>query len=438
MHNTDIAIRVEHIKKIYRIGVKDKIHDSFGKALFDFVKSPLKNYRQYQSLYTFKDVDTAAPDMPVEQDDIIWAIKDVSFEVKKGEVLGLIGGNGAGKSTLLKILARITDPTSGRAEVHGRISSLLEVGTGFHNELTGRENVFLNGTILGMSKKEIDLKFDEIIDFSGVEKFIDTPVKRYSSGMKVRLAFAVAAFMEPEILLVDEVLAVGDASFQAKCMGKMREVSGQGRTVIFVSHHMASIEHLCKRVILLEDGRLKMDADPEPAIAEYCRSISNVFEGNEIAAIPRRKGFTPVIRKVEFIDPGGLPVSSVLSGDPLTVRIHYQNDDTLKDPFFGFTVETLMGVKIFWAQTKMQKGPLPDLAQAGVVECTIPRLPLVAGTYFLTFGCGAQSQQLDHIERACQLHVTESDVFGTGRNPNPKIAMIFVDADWKVTEGLAN
>ena len=438
MNTDDIAIRVENLNKIYRIGIKEKMHDSFGRAFFDFVRSPLKNYKKYRSLYTFDDVNPDGADSISAHDDIIWALRDVSFEVKKGEVLGLIGGNGAGKSTLLKILARITDPTGGQAQIRGRISSLLEVGTGFHQELTGRENVYLNGTILGMTKKEVDRKFDEIIEFSGVEKFIDTPVKRYSSGMKVRLAFAVAAFMEPEILLVDEVLAVGDAAFQEKCIGKMSEVSMQGRTVIFVSHNMAAIEHLCKRVIVLESGKIKLDTEPNLAITQYFESISVFSKIHELAKIPRQKGFFPVIQKVEFKDEEGNSVSSIQSGDELTVHIHYRHSEKLKDPHFGLVFENLMGIKIFWVQTKMQKGPLPDLAHEGIVECRIPRVPLLAGKYFLTVGCGAQTIQLDNIERGCQLQVTEADVFGTGRIPHPKIAMIFVDAEWDVVDGIDN
>jgi lipopolysaccharide transport system ATP-binding protein len=216
MSANEKAIIVENLSKCYRIGVKDQIPDTFGKTVFNFVKNPISNYRKYRSLYKFDDI---TPEQEINNDfpeDIIWALKNVSFEVKKGDVVGIIGANGAGKSTLLKILSKITVPTRGHAEIHGRISSLLEVGTGFHNELTGRENVYLNGSILGMRKKEIDTKFDGIVDFSGIEKFIDTPVKRYSSGMKVRLAFSVAAHLDPEILVIDEVLAVGDADFQKK------------------------------------------------------------------------------------------------------------------------------------------------------------------------------------------------------------------------------
>ncbi len=267
MSNRRTAIKVENISKCYRIGMKEEMHDSLIKSMVSFVKSPLENFRKYRSLYNFKDVH-AENDNP----DIVWAVRDVSFEVKEGEIVGIIGVNGAGKSTLLKMLSRITEPTGGRAEIHGRVSSLLEVGTGFHPELTGRENVYLNGTILGMRKKELDRKFDEIIDFSGIEKFIETPVKRYSSGMKVRLAFAVAAHLEPEILLIDEVLAVGDAQFQKKCLNKMEDVSQEGRTVLFVSHNMQAVTRLCPRTILLNGGGLQADGPSEEIVSIYMDS----------------------------------------------------------------------------------------------------------------------------------------------------------------------
>jgi lipopolysaccharide transport system ATP-binding protein len=247
---SDIAIKVENLSKRYRIGLKEELPDTFIGAMKSWLKAPLDNLQRLRQLSHFSDNGH-------DPDDVIWALKDVSFEIERGEVVGIIGRNGAGKSTLLKILSRITEPTSGRAIVNGRISSLLEVGTGFHPELTGRENVYLNGTILGMSKREIDRKFDEIVAFAEVAKFIDTPVKRYSSGMQVRLAFAVAAHLEPEILLVDEVLAVGDISFQKKCLGKMGDVAKSGRTVLFVSHNMAAIQRLCDAAILLNWGQIK-------------------------------------------------------------------------------------------------------------------------------------------------------------------------------------
>ena len=259
---SEIAIEANNLSKRYRIGLKEEIHDTFVSSAISWLKSPFSNYRKVHSLSSFSDNG--------ETDDVIWALKDVSFNVRRGEVLGIIGKNGAGKSTLLKILCRITEPTSGQAQVYGKIASLLEVGTGFHPELTGRDNVYLNGTILGMTRTEINKKFDEIVAFSGIEKFIETPVKRYSSGMRVRLAFAVAAHLDPEILLIDEVLAVGDSEFQEKCLGKMKEISEfEGRSVIYVSHNMASIQQLCDKCLILDKGNLIGIYDPIEAVRKY-------------------------------------------------------------------------------------------------------------------------------------------------------------------------
>jgi lipopolysaccharide transport system ATP-binding protein len=296
MSSKDIAITVENISKLYRIGLKENMHDSFGAAIVSFIKSPLSNYRKYRSLYNFDDINRNSDSKSnSNSSDIIWALRDISFEVKQGEVLGIIGSNGAGKSTLLKILCRITDPTTGCAEIRGRISSLLEVGTGFHPELTGRENVYLNGTILGMRKNEVDRKFEEIVNFSGVEKFIDTPVKRYSSGMKVRLAFAVAAHLEPEILIIDEVLAVGDADFQKKCLNKMQEVGQQGRTVLFVSHNMQAVTRLCERAILLYEGGIVKDGPAHKVVSAYLTSDLGVTGAREWPD-PEKAPAGPVVR----------------------------------------------------------------------------------------------------------------------------------------------
>lgn len=269
MDDRPLALNVENITKCFRIGMKEEIHDTLGVSLWNLIKSPVDNFKKYRSLYTFDDVN---PDQIQGPKDIIWALRGVSFQVHEGEIVGIIGINGAGKSTLLKILSKITPPTSGQAMIRGRVSSLLEVGTGFHPELTGRENIYLNGTILGMRKKEIDRKFDEIVDFSGIEKFIDTPVKRYSSGMRVRLAFSVAAYLEPEVLLIDEVLAVGDARFQKKCLNKMQDVSQHGRTVLFVSHNMPAITRLCPRTILLDGGRVLADGPSHEVVGVYMSS----------------------------------------------------------------------------------------------------------------------------------------------------------------------
>lgn len=276
------ALKVENIAKRYRIGLKENEHDTLGSAVFDLLKSPFRNFRRYRSLYKFEN-DEGNPNDEAQNDhkDIIWALRDVSFDMERGEVLGIVGKNGAGKSTLLKILSRVTHPTKGNVQINGRVSTLLEVGTGFHPELTGRENVYLNGTILGMSKAEISKKFDEIVHFSGVEKFIDTPVKRYSSGMKVRLAFSVASHLQAEIIIVDEVLAVGDSDFQKKCIAKMEDAGQLGKTVLIVSHNMASINRLCSRAILIEDGIIKMDGPPDKVVMEYLSLSSGTTAAKE-------------------------------------------------------------------------------------------------------------------------------------------------------------
>jgi lipopolysaccharide transport system ATP-binding protein len=274
------AVTVNELSKRYRIGAKEKRQDTLAGAMLALARRPLTNLRRLRNLTTFSEADS---------DDTIWALRDVSFTINSGETVGIIGSNGAGKSTLLKILSRITQPTRGTAVVHGRVSSLLEVGTGFHPDLTGRENVYLNGAILGMTRNEIDRKFDDIVDFSDVTKFIDTPVKRYSSGMTLRLAFSVAAHLEPEILMVDEVLAVGDLRFQKKCIGKMGEVAKAGRTVLYVAHNMPAISRLCQRAILMANGRVVQDGPVHEVISTYLNSglgTSAVREWSDLEQAP--------------------------------------------------------------------------------------------------------------------------------------------------------
>ena len=309
---SDLAIRVDNLSKLYRIGrrepystLRDVLARSFAapfRYLMPNAKSEFRNANLADPQPALLNSPSAIPNPQFAirnpQSEYIWALKDASFEIKRGEVVGIIGRNGAGKSTLLKILSRITPPTEGEADVFGRVGSLLEVGTGFHPELTGRENVYLNGAILGMKKAEIDRKFDEIVAFAEVEKFLDTPVKHYSSGMYTRLAFAVAAHLEPEILLVDEVLAVGDVAFQKKCLGKMGEVAKRGRTVLFVSHNMLAIEHLCNRVIVFEGGKIRLDAAPQIAVAEYLATFSTPTDGHSLASVRRDPGLAPVIQKI--------------------------------------------------------------------------------------------------------------------------------------------
>ena len=319
----DAAIRVEGLGKLYHIGARQERYRTLRDNLADALVAP---FRRAANLLRGHATGAA------ELHEAIWALKDVSFEVERGEVLGVIGRNGAGKSTLLKVLSRITEPTEGYAEIRGRVGSLLEVGTGFHPELTGRENVFLNGAILGMRRAEINRKFDEIVAFAEIDKFIDTPVKHYSSGMYVRLAFAVAAHLEPEILVVDEVLSVGDASFQKKCLGKMGEVAGSGRTILFVSHNMGAVTELCERVLLLDDGRLKLGGDPAQVVSAY------LSEGVETSGAwlrserdPQDDGREAVVRSVRIRSSDGQPTAVLQFDEPFQVQIRYDIRESVRD-----------------------------------------------------------------------------------------------------------
>src|SRR5687768_3551894 len=306
----DPVIEVESLGKEYVIGRREEVNGTFRDLLASSLAAPFRRLRTLTG--------------HVEAEERFWALKDVSFEVNEGEVVGIIGRNGAGKSTLLKILSRITVPTSGRAVIRGRLGSLLEVGTGFHPELTGRENIYLNGAILGMRHVEIDRKLDEIIEFSGIRPFIDTPVKRYSSGMRVRLAFAVAAHLDPEILIIDEVLAVGDVGFQEKCLNKMEESTRQGRTILFVSHNLTAVQTLCNRGIVLTQGCLDFDGTQTNAIAHYHQTAES--KRASVAGRGDRSGTGHVrVTQVEVFNAEGEPVSTVASGDQVSFRILYQN-----------------------------------------------------------------------------------------------------------------
>jgi len=323
------VIRVENLSKLYRIGARER-YRTFREAIVDTVTGPFKRLR-----------NLARP--PENDNNTIWALKDVSFEVQQGEVLGIIGRNGAGKSTLLKILSRITEPTEGRVRIKGRVASLLEVGTGFHPEVTGRENIYLSGAILGMSKREIDRKLDQIVGFSGIEKFIDTPVKRYSSGMYVRLAFAVAAHLEPEILLVDEVLAVGDAAFQKKCLGKMHDVAtGERRTVLFVSHNMSSIESLCCRCILLSEGRVAAAGPPRRVIEGYLKSLGEVAPV-DVGGLPRSQPHYGAQIGICAIQPLYRGQLGFCFGDPLRFAVTLRSNVRRNGLRFGITITEAWG-----------------------------------------------------------------------------------------------
>jgi lipopolysaccharide transport system ATP-binding protein len=394
---SDPVITVENLSKAYCIGLRDEIPDTLVGAAASWAKAPWRNYRRLRRLNTFrgrvKEPPSAGDGCLALDDDVLWALRAVSFEVHRGDVVGIIGRNGAGKSTLLKILSRITEPTCGRVLLRGRVSSLLEVGTGFHEELTGRENVYMNGTILGMTKREIDRSFEEIVDFSGVEMFLDTAVKRYSSGMKVRLAFAVAAHLNPEVLLVDEVLAVGDAEFQKKCLGKMHDVACAGRTVLFVSHNMAALRSLTSCAVYLRRGQLVFQGQTEKAIDTYlAEAIANVScGGRQMLDYYRRSPnpSSPVRFSRVWLESaphltGKLP--RLRSGDSITLAVEIESDIALLDACVSVALIRNQEQRVVTLLSLDHDFEMPLARGRQVFACSIHGLPLTAGTYTLTSG----------------------------------------------------
>ena len=414
----DISIAAENISKLYRIGVKEETPENFADALLGLIKRPLKNYRKFYSLNRFDD--SAQEEKAFDRNsgsDIIWALRNISLTVRKGEVLGIIGRNGAGKSTLLKVFSRITYPTSGYAEIRGRVSSLLEVGTGFHPELTGRDNIYLNGTILGMTRKEINTKYDQIVDFSGVEKYIETPVKRYSSGMKVRLAFAVAAHMEPDILIVDEVLAVGDLAFQKKCLGKMESTVREGRTVLFVSHNMPAVSALCTRCILIDGGRVVFDGDKDEAINRYINR-SNIAEERPVAERTDREG-TGEIKVVDFwIQNGsGDRTNAIACTDAPSFNISYRGAQKYKKLRFVISVYDDFNQRLLRFDSDINFDIDSErYPESGVARCTLTdRISLKPGRYRTHFAVYTDNALSDYLVDATRIHIIEADYFGTGK-----------------------
>lgn len=366
----------------------------------------------------------------------ILALDDVNFGVEVGEVVGIIGRNGAGKSTLLKVLSKITYPTSGRVRVRGRVASLIEVGTGFHDELTGRENIYLNGSILGMRKREIDERIDQIIDFSGVEKFVDTPIKRYSSGMRLRLGFAVAAHMDPDVLFVDEVLAVGDAEFQKKCLTAMDELRSGGRTVLFVSHNMAAIENLCPRTVWIDAGKLHMDGPTEHVIASYLATFSESQRtGYDLEHISNRSG-TGAIRflRVDFLDAQGQPTSVFRSGEPFRARFYYRVNERIRDPHFGMIVFSDMGTRITTVSTWHENHYIPELEPGdGMIELQIDDLFLQPNRYFLSLFADTTGQRFDILDHCIAIDVEDSNAYGNqGRGLHPRWGLVYLPSRWSV------
>jgi len=381
---SDTVIRVENLSKRYVLGHRRNRHDGLRHRMEDLLRNPFGWLRGRMRKRRAERGE-------------FWALKDVSFEVKHGEVLGVIGRNGAGKSTLLKILSRITEPTAGRVRLKGRVASLLEVGTGFHPELTGRENIYLNGAILGMRKMEIRNKFEEIVAFSEVEKFLDTPVKRYSSGMYVRLAFAVAAHLEPEILLVDEVLAVGDTAFQKKCLGKMSEVARGGRTVLFVSHNMDAVRTLCQRGILIEDGRIGTEGDMENVVEAYFARLATGYSQRQSS-----NHYGLMVEKVTLKNDRGRETRQFCPGEDLVVEIAFDAKKHVEKPYFQLVVKGNKG-NCFTANMLLD-GHRPDYLEGkGLVSCRFKAIPLLPQRYTVIMAIKASNGKdaiMDYSELA--------------------------------------
>jgi len=415
---SEVAIRVVDLGKKYTLGSRKTgdLRNTFGH--FARKANPFRKVGE-------SNIQGTSP-VPFTRD--FWALKEVNFEVNRGEAVGIIGRNGAGKSTLLKILSRITEPTTGYFTLAGRVSSLLEVGTGFHMELTGRENIFLNGTILGMRRREIRDKFDEIVAFSGVEKFIDTPVKHYSSGMKVRLAFSVAAHLEPEILVIDEVLAVGDAEFQKKCLGKMEDVTGQGRTVLFVSHNLVAVGQLCQNGFLLSEGKLEFAGPVNEAIHKYISSNKIMAWNTGLLNVGHRKGNGKFqVIKIKMLNEKLKPLVNATTGSTVIFEITFNRKICRQEGYFriDFAIDTEYNLRVGWfsSETVVQKIS-EDFSK---LHLRIPRFILGEGVYYLTFYATLNGILVDYIHQAFHFTVENCDFFGTGKTIPKSQTFIYSD-----------
>jgi len=416
------VIEVKELSKKYRISKPEKQADTFAGTILKGLKQPFDNLRQIHGLSQVGEDD----------ESIFWALKDVSFNVNEGEVLGIIGHNGAGKSTLLKILSRITEPTAGEVRIYGRVAALLEVGTGFHPELTGRENVYMNGTILGMTKKEIDRKFDAIVDFSGVEKHLDTVVKFYSSGMKVRLGFAVAAHLEPEVLIIDEVLAVGDAEFQSKCLGKMESVAKNGRTIIFVSHDLGAIQSLCPKSILLHRGLLTHYDNSDVVVSAY---LNKSLTSNDAQDFSNRFGNGNIkILAAEITDESGNKLSEVQTGQKFSIQISYASEKYNQLPpftYFHVFCKSHSGVKLFVLSSKYSiSDMISSLNSNGRIRCEVESLPLLPGNYHIDICCKLSEDTEDYVYDALKLNVISGRFPGYSRLPNNTAGSFLIKQSW--------
>jgi lipopolysaccharide transport system ATP-binding protein len=425
---SDTVIRVENLGKKYIIGHQQQERYT---ALRDVITNKVKSLG---SLINPK----AKSENPAFEE--FWALKDVSFDIKQGDRVGIIGRNGAGKSTLLKILSRITEPTTGSIKIKGRVASLLEVGTGFHPELTGRENIFLNGAILGMGKEEIKRKFDEIVAFAEVEKFLDTPVKRYSSGMYVRLAFAVAAHLEPEILIVDEVLAVGDAQFQKKCLGKMEDVAEkEGRTVLFVSHNMAAISSLCSKALVLRSGFVEFPiGNVNDAINKYLMQVNQISKTN-LSERKDRQGEGKIrLMRLSLFDNQGNELNSLVSGQSVEFRIYFESkEEKLKNVHAAIGISSVNGAFVTLLSNQISAQVFEEVSSGGFISCLIKKLPLSSGSYTMNLIIREDDIIQDWIQEAIYLTVENGDFYGTGKINPTSHGGVFFEQSWSINNSIS-
>ena len=421
------VIEIRDIAKHYRLGEKPAVYGNLREVIAGGVKAPWRWLSKGRA-------------NPRPGTDGLWALKDINLDVYSGDTVAIIGSNGAGKSTLLKILSRITDPTKGSVTIRGRMASLLEVGTGFHPELTGRENIYLNGAILGMHKSEIDAKFDEIIAFAGIDRFLDTPVKRYSSGMYVRLAFSIAAHLEPEILVVDEVLAVGDVAFQKKCLGKMAEAYSKNRTVLFVSHNLAAVESLCNRAVVLQQGEIVFTGTAKEGIRHYLSHLSKEADtpGTHIVDLRNARGrpakYRPQLERVELYSEGGVPYCGNLPvGASLKAFIYFNLAERCTSFDASLAFDTVTGQRVCTAHSAYEPGRSHD-QRAGqqVFICEIPSMPLVPGNYRIHVALDIGGHEADLVENAASLSIIRSDYYGTGVVPTK--GAFLVQNKWALAE----
>ena len=429
----DAVIRVENLSKQYRIGAREG-YKTFRETLVDAAKAPFQRLNSAFGSVTHQtnqtnETTTTNKTVSSNETNLIWALRDVSFEAKQGEVVGIIGRNGAGKSTLLKILSKITEPTEGRVELRGRVGSLLEVGTGFHPELTGHENIYLYGAILGMDRWEVTTKFDEIVAFAELEKFIDTPVKRYSSGMYMRLAFAVAAHLEPEILLVDEVLAVGDAAFQKKCLSKMSNVSKEGRTVLFVSHNLHAVIKLCSRALLIDHGNITVDGPVLEVTDKYTESYLVQTQKGEVLLRAWNENRTSPgkarIAHLKTLNRNGDVCSVFEIDERITFEVMMENLSPLGF-VLSFSIQNKYDVLVYHIRSQDSHLKTEEIGTLARVRMTIPQLRIVEGTYTVNVWLGNHLDQLeDRVGNALVFHVTNK-----GRSVAPLQSIIHETGEW--------